>query len=73
MNTTKEKTETLETIRQSLRNGSLSYGELCELQCMQNDIHPTDIELSEASGMCEDDYNKRLKLWKLNNKQEIKK
>jgi hypothetical protein len=60
----------LESIRQSLRNGSASYGELHELQCMQDDIHPTDIELSEASGITEDEYRKRLELWELNNKQE---
>jgi len=64
-----EKAETLESIRQSLRDGSASYGEMCDLQCMQDDIHPTDIELSEASGMTEEDYRKRLELWELNNKE----
>jgi hypothetical protein len=64
-----EKAETLESIRQSLRDNSASYKELCDLQCMQDDIHPTDIELSEASGMTEEDYRKRLELWELNNKQ----
>jgi hypothetical protein len=64
-----EKAETLENIRQSLRDCSSSYGELCELQSMMYDIHPTDIELCEASGMNEEEYRKRLELWKLNNKE----
>jgi hypothetical protein len=58
----------LETIRESLRDCSASYGELCDLQNMKNDIHPTDIELSEAAGISEDEYNKRLQNWKQLNK-----
>jgi hypothetical protein len=50
----------LETIRESLRDCSVSYGELCDLQNMKEFIHPTDIELSEAAGISEDEYNERL-------------
>jgi hypothetical protein len=58
----------LESIRESLRDGSASYGELCDLQNMKNDIDPTDIELSEAAGISEEEYNQRLQNYKQLNK-----
>ena len=50
----------LENIRNSLLDGSASYSELCDLQNMKEFIHPEDIELSEAAGISEDEYNERL-------------
>ena len=43
----------LEEIRKELRSESISYGELCELQCLADCIEEDDIELLEAAGVPE--------------------
>jgi len=43
----------LEYIREELRQGRISYGELCELQFLVDHIDPDDVELLEAAGVPE--------------------
>jgi len=43
----------LEYLRQELRQESISYGELAELQCLSEHIDIGDIELLEAAGISE--------------------
>ncbi len=40
-------------LRKALRDGNMSYGELCELQSMAKHIEPGDVELLEAAGVPE--------------------
>jgi hypothetical protein len=41
----------LEELRTELRNGTISYAELCELQSLADMIEPGDSELEEAAGV----------------------
>jgi hypothetical protein len=43
----------LEYLRSEVRAERISYGELFELQCLSNQIDPSDIELLEAAGVPE--------------------
>ena len=43
----------LEYIRKELRAERISYGELCELQCLAEYIDSGDVELLEAAGVPE--------------------
>lgn len=43
--------ERLEYLRGQLRAEQISYGELCELQCLADYIDPGDVELLEAAGV----------------------
>lgn len=45
--------ERLEELRTELRNGSISYGELAELQGLSGHIQDGDVELLEAAGVPE--------------------
>lgn len=45
------KKKLLESIRQSLRDENISYGELVELQNLIKDIAPDDIELLQTVGV----------------------
>lgn len=45
--------ERLEYLRGEMRNGTLSYGELAELQSLAKHIEPGDVELLEAAGVPE--------------------
>ena len=48
----------LHDLRHELRNESISYGELAELQSLSDYIEPDDVELLEAAGVPEfDDDN----------------
>tara|TARA_R110000765_G_C18898058_1_gene603766 strand:- start:1303 stop:1458 length:156 start_codon:yes stop_codon:yes gene_type:complete len=49
----KEIKKRLEELRQELRNETLSYGELVELQSLSEHIDKNDVELLEASGVPE--------------------
>lgn len=46
-------TNRLEYLRQELRNGTMSYGELAELESLKEMIEPGDVELLEAAGVPE--------------------
>lgn len=50
---TSSPTERLEYLRGELRAGSMSYGELAELQGLAGYIDPGDVELLEAAGVPE--------------------
>jgi hypothetical protein len=55
---TKEIKETLESIRQSIKNENVSYEELAELENLKKYIHPEDVLLREWAGIDEfEDYN----------------
>ena len=43
----------LEYLRQELRSGCISYGELFELESLVDYIEPGDLELLEAAGVPE--------------------
>lgn len=43
----------LEYLREELRDGTMSYGELAELQDLAEYIEPGDVELLEAAGVPE--------------------
>jgi hypothetical protein len=43
----------LEELRNELRNESISYGELIELQSLKQHIESDDVELLEAAGVPE--------------------
>ncbi len=43
----------LDYLREQLRNESISYDELHELQSMADQIEPGDVELLEAAGIPE--------------------
>ena len=43
----------LEYLRQELRAGLISYGEIAELQSLAPYIDPSDVELLEAAGVPE--------------------
>lgn len=43
----------LEYLRQELRNGTMSYVELTELESLKEMIEPGDVELLEAAGVLE--------------------
>lgn len=45
--------ERLEYLRWGLRNGTISYSELYELQSLAEYIDPGDVELLEAAGVPE--------------------
>ena len=47
----------LEYIRQELRNGTMSYAELTELESLKEMIEPGDVELLEATGVPEFNEN----------------
>lgn len=47
----KEIKNRLEYLREALRNESISYGELVELQTLASHIEPGDVELLEAAGV----------------------
>ena len=49
--TNKTAKERLEYLRGELRDGSMSYGELAELQSLTKYIQPGDVELLEAAGV----------------------
>ncbi len=46
-------TDRLEYLRTELRAGTMSYGELAELQSLKAHIEPGDVELLEAAGVPE--------------------
>ena len=50
----------LEYLRQELRKGTLSYGEINELESLREFIQPDDVELLEAAGVTEEEYNENL-------------
>jgi len=45
--------ERLEYLRQELRNETISYGEIVELESLKEFIDPGDVELLEAAGVPE--------------------
>ena len=47
--TMSDKSARLEYLRWGLRNGTISYYELYELQCLAEYIEPGDVELLEAA------------------------
>jgi len=51
--TLSDKSARLEYLRWGLRNGTISYYELYELQCLAEYIDPGDVELLEAAGVPE--------------------
>lgn len=50
------RTRRLEELRTALRNENISYGELLELQDLAPFIQPGDVELAEAAGIAEEDF-----------------
>jgi hypothetical protein len=46
-------TERLEYLRQELRNNTISYGEIAELESLTEHIDPSDVELLQAAGVPE--------------------
>jgi hypothetical protein len=50
----------LEYLREELRKGTLSYGEINELESLREFIQPDDVELLEAAGVSEEEYNENL-------------
>ena len=50
----------LEYLRTELRNECISYGELAELQSLREYIDDNDVELLEAAGVSESEYNLNL-------------
>ena len=49
--------ERLEYLREELREQRISYGELAELQSLVEYIDSSDVELLEAAGVSEEEYN----------------
>jgi len=52
--------ERLEYLREELREERISYGELAELQSLVEYIDSDDVELLQAAGVSEEEYNKLL-------------
>ena len=50
----------LEELREELREECISYGELAELQSLREYIDDNDVELLEAAGVSESEYNLNL-------------
>jgi hypothetical protein len=57
--------ERLEYLREELREERISYRELAELQSLVEYIDSSDVELLEAAGVSEEEYNKLLTKSKL--------
>ena len=49
--------ERLEYLRKELRKERISYGELAELQNLREHIDNLDVELLQAAGVSEEEYN----------------
>lgn len=49
----------LEYLRSQIRAGSISYGEIAELQSLAEYIEPGDVELAEWAGIPEDEFRGR--------------
>jgi hypothetical protein len=47
----------LEYLRGELRAGTMSYGEQAELEGLKDHIQPGDVELAEAAGIPEEEFN----------------
>ena len=54
--------ERLEYLRKELREERISYGELAELQSLVEHIDSNDVELLQAAGVPEEEYNKLLRI-----------
>ena len=52
--------ERLEYLREELREERISYRELAELQSLVEYIDSDDVELLQAAGVSEEEYNKLL-------------
>jgi len=62
MKATKEIKKRLEYLREELKQERISYGELAELQSLSKYIDVSDVELLEAAGVPENDFDVKVEI-----------